>query len=51
MGIDHARHHQHAAGIYLSFSPDPAPDCPTAVIGGQDSDNHAIFDQDIGNCH
>jgi len=49
MGIDHARHHQHAAGIYLSLSPNPAPSCAASFIGGQDLGNYTIFDQDIGN--
>jgi hypothetical protein len=52
MGIDHARHHQHAAGIYFSLSPGavhcPARGSTAAFLGRQDLDDYTIFDQDIG---
>jgi len=53
MGIDRARHHQHAAGIYFSLSPDavhsPARGGAAAFLGRQDLGDYTIFDQDIGN--
>ena len=49
MGVDHARHHQHAASIYLSLSPDPGPSCAAAFLDGLDSGDYTVFDQNIGN--